>query len=362
MGYWACGLWFVVASAAALSTSELGVEEQIAGILADQGISALAREEVRHQLQGNVMQGLEVLDPYARYLPPDQVADRRRQREVGKVGIGAQLLSDPWGLLIIPLPGGPIDAAGLARRGYLKAVDGQSVEGWTPDRVAAALNGQAGSRVRITVVQGAGGPPLDLTVVRRQFRAPSLSLRWDGDIAYLKVWSFRRRETAVAMRRGLQFLAAQGSAPVIDLRDAQGGDYYEALDCAALFLAGGSLLGVLEDHSGTATDYTAPASLRISKRWPILLTAGATASAAEAFAAALRFNDAAVLVGAATYGKCLSQTEVPLRNGGVLRFSNRRMVWPGGRRCEPGGLLPDVEVDDPEYKSVTRLMERYDRG
>lgn len=89
---------------------------------------------------------------------------------------------------------------------------------------------------------------------------------------------------------------------VIDLRGNPGGDLDAALDAAALFVARDTTLARVVDAAGERV-VRARGAARITA--PLLVCVdGATASAAELFAATLQHHGRALLVGAPSYGKC----------------------------------------------------------
>jgi carboxyl-terminal processing protease len=163
----------------------------------------------------------------------------------------------------------------------------------------------------------------------------------------LRIRDFIAGQTRSALKASIDFIDLQESPLVIDLRESGGGDLFEALDCAGLFVSQGkSLGGLITRESGKSMVFSPPGD-KVSM--PVVLLVGPdTASAAEVFAAALHSNDRAILVGRPTFGKCLTQTEVTLSDGSVLRITNGRILLPEGIKCSAEGLVPDVHI--PEYR------------
>jgi carboxyl-terminal processing protease len=149
-----------------------------------------------------------------------------------------------------------------------------------------------------------------------------------------------------------------GTEPVIlDLRDATGGDLYEAFDTAAMFLPPGTRLGTMLDRDGNRREFFSPAGEK--KTMPLALFIGPdTASAAEIFAGALHRNGRGVLIGRPSYGKCSSQTDTHLSDGSVLRFTNSEVLLPDGDTCSGKGLRPDLEVGDAEQGNLSLLLKK----
>jgi carboxyl-terminal processing protease len=80
----------------------------------------------------------------------------------------------------------------------------------------------------------------------------------------------------------------------------------------------------------------------------IVLVNGASASAAEILAAALRENQRALLYGRRTYGKGSVQTIMPLSGGQALKLTTSIYYTPQGNSLNHHGLAPDVEIGGVE--------------
>ena len=331
-----------------------GLARELAGVLPAQSVGRFTREELLGLDDEDLLATLRARDPYARYLSPQDYAALRMPTQ--KVGIGVQLFEDHGRLLLVPYPNGPAFQAGLLGRTRLLRIEGRQVTGEPLERVARRMQGVAGSVVRIEVSVDDGETIQGLAVKRAPFTTPAAAYVEEDDLALLRIWSFRTRETVVALRTGLKRMRARDQPIVIDLRDAQGGDLFEALDATSLFLDGGLSVAAVDYIRSGRKDYLSLPKQRLIRQQVILLVGQSTASAAEAFARALRWYGAALLVGETTYGKCLTQTLVPLRNGGALAFSNGQLLGPGGSPCETRGLTPDIQVARATERSVRSLL------
>jgi carboxyl-terminal processing protease len=94
---------------------------------------------------------------------------------------------------------------------------------------------------------------------------------------------------------------------------------------------------------------------------------GASASAAEILAGALKDNGRAQLVGRRTYGKGVVQSVLPLADGRALKLTTSRYVTPAGVSINETGIEPDVLVpgadvmpsaarEDAEVKLALRTL------
>ena len=74
----------------------------------------------------------------------------------------------------------------------------------------------------------------------------------------------------------------------------------------------------------------------------VVLMNGASASAAEILAGALRDNRRATLVGHKTYGKGSVQTIMPLSDGRAIKLTTSHYYTPSGASINRVGIEPDV--------------------
>jgi carboxyl-terminal processing protease len=76
----------------------------------------------------------------------------------------------------------------------------------------------------------------------------------------------------------------------------------------------------------------------------VVLQDSYSASGAELFAAALKENDRALVIGETSYGKGSVNNAFPLSNGGALYTTIARWFTPDGNLIEEEGIAPDEEV------------------
>jgi carboxyl-terminal processing protease len=328
---------------------------EIADILGQRQLDPLPREQMLAVDAAHLQSLLRSRDPYARLLAPEEYAAFRSGDAAG-VGIGMQLSGVEARWYLVPIPGGPAWDAGIQVRAELLSIEGRSVRGQSLDWVAGQLRGAAGSSV-LLVLETGSSQLLARRVKRQPFVPPAVSYREEDGLAVLSIWDFRTRDTRRDLRGGLQRALESGRQPLIDLRWATGGDLYEALDCTGLFLPAGTTVAGIEYPDGQRRELSAPDGPRLLREPVLVLIGPGTASAAEAFALALQANAAGRLLGEPSYGKCLTQTLVPLSDGGAVRFSNGRLWGPAGTPCREQGLEPDLPVDGAESKSARALLE-----
>ena len=347
----------------ALPSAVLAVSpDEIRRILRDNALRPPSEAALAALDGGLLEQGLREIDAYARLFPP---RDYTPPAEGGKprIGIGAELLVRKGRFLLSILPTGPADRAGVPDRSHLLAVDGQAVEGLDENAVAALFRGDTGKIVRLKVVTPQGRTE-EFRVPREMFRPLDVEEVRSGGQRVLRIRRFTAGMTRPALQASLE-IAARGrvdtasdpSLLVIDLRDAGGGDLYEAFDMAGMFLPPGTPLGAMSGRHGERREFRAAQGRKFVM--PLALLIGPdTASAAEVFAGILRSHNRAVLVGQRSFGKCSSQTDVRLSDGSVLRYTNAEVLLPDGSSCTGQGLAPDREVTGASFDDLSALVEQ----
>lgn len=311
--------------------------------------------------EDNLAEALLQIDPYARFF----TAAEYRSPLLGPaawIGIGADLAVSAGEIFLAVYAGGAADLAGLPDRSKLVAIDGRSTAGVPVATVAESLKGVEGTVVTL-LVEGIDGRRSSFQVTRSTFTPLAVEPVALGTRRVLRIRQFVGGVTRSALLATLDFYAGREAGPaetlIIDLRDAGGGDLYEAFDLAGVFLSPGTSLGLVTGHDGVRRGLKSPEGKKITM--PLALLVGPdTASAAEIFAGILQQHGRARLVGRRTYGKCSSQTDGRLSDGSVLRYTNREVLLPDGQSCSRVGLQPDGQVTDVVFREIALLVAAAD--
>lgn len=300
---------------------------------------------------------LQQLDSYSRHIPADEVLKTKALQQ-GRTGIGVELYRKDNELLLMPFVGGPLYNSGIRERVHLLEVNGKKVRQLPTEAVAGILTGKVGSQLILKTASLDGNTTTVIRVTRQQFLPQTVEHITEGPLPYLRIRKFSARNTLSALLIGLKKLTEKGHLPIIDLRDAIGGDLHEAMDAASLFLAPEQVVARVEDNGGRRQTYYALPNQQLSSSSLILLIGPDTASAAEVFAAALQLNLRALLIGQRSYGKSSSQTLIPLSDGSMLKLSNLRILEPGDPSRAFQGVEPDIAVTTDTLLQTTALLKR----
>jgi carboxyl-terminal processing protease len=209
--------------------------------------------------------------------------------------------------------------------------------------VASALRGEEGTEV-VVVIRRADVGEIELTIVRDVLPVTSAGAQHlAGDIGYLHITRFAD-DTPELVAERLSELSSRGARGIIlDLRGNSSGRPSAAVSVVDHFLDGG-IAYVAEDLDGGLTQIPASAG-GIAVNLPmVVIVDERTAGPAELYAAAIRDNGRAPVIGMPTLGDTsLHRPHQVAADLAVVALDGR---WhaPGGPGTMAGGLQPGVEV------------------
>lgn len=293
------------------------------------------------------------LDPWSRYLDPEQFRSVKSAIQGAFDGIGATLdQRDGWPVVIAPIEGSPAWDAGLLPGDVITTIDERTTYGLSPDEVSAKLRGAAGTQVRLGIVRGED--ERTLTLERRRVTVHNVPYAFvpATGVGYLRLAHFSNgaaHDVALAVD---SLRRAGARALVLDLRGNPGGTIDEAVAIAGQFLPKGTAVTRTEGRaSGVDRDYVA-ADNKPETSWPLaVLVDRGSASASEILAGALQDHDRAVLVGDTTFGKGVAQQIYPLRGSlGAVQLTVSHYLTPSGRSIhrDHAGMTDDDSADEDE--------------
>jgi len=239
------------------------------------------------------------------------------------------------------LPGSA--AEGLVRvQDRILRINGERLGGKRALQIDALLKGEAGERLRLTVVRDIEVLEIELEI--RPFAVSSV--RWEilpERVGYVDIDNVTRG-VAKELETALAAMGAEGiTRAIIDLRGNRGGVFLDGMRLAEVFLPAKAILVRTLQHSGKVENFissnAAPVGMDL-----VVLVDKETGSSAEIFAAALRAHGKARIVGAQTYGKATLEETFKLANDWRVKFIVRAMFDPKGKSWHAGGLQPDFAV------------------
>lgn len=298
---------------------------------------------------------LRQLDPYSKYVPPPDASPP----SAPSGGFGVDLLPIDGRTVVIPRKDGPLYQAGYRDQHFLVSIDGTSVVDESLQQVGARLDQAAlAGSVWLGLRASSCAPTQTVRLIPSVTSRSSIEILQAEGYSYIRIHDFVSHETQRSLAAALNADSSPTRRVILDLRYAGGGDLFEVLDAASLFLRTGLHLVSVVDRAGQRQAYLAPADMQLVSRPVLLLIGPGTASASEVFVRALRRYGMAYAVGTTTRGKCISQRQFLLPNGAQLWLSNRRILDPDGRYCEGYGVTPDLLVDSEQLGDTLGLIRR----
>lgn len=240
--------------------------------------------------------------------------------------------------------------AGLKVGDVIILVDGVDLSSASVNEVAAALRGDAGNALKLSVLRK--GIEKKYELIREDFQSQDVSSdQVKKNILYLRIEAFSEQVV-----EDVKVELAQGNYQkglILDLRDNPGGILSVASDFAALFLSKGAIVSYdMANGDRKTIQVNAPASINV----PVaILINKNTASSAEVVAGALQDRNRAVLVGSNTFGKGSVQESSKLANGSSIEITVGRLRTPSGKFIEGVGIKPDVIAS--EAQSLPKAIE-----
>ena len=315
-------------------------------------------------IKGAIDGMLAALDPHSAYAEGADYQQTKATTDGNYGGLGITVSTEDGAVKIVaPTEDTPAWRAGLKAGDYITHLDGVLLYGSTLDEAVEKMRGDAGTKIKLTIVRPGRDKPFDVSLVREKIQLRPVKWEIRDQIGYININGFSA-QTGAATESALKSIdAATGGRPlgyVVDLRSNPGGLLDQAVSVSDAFLDHGE---IVSERGREKTDidrfYAHPGDLAHGLPVIVLVDAG-TASAAEIVAGALQDQRRAIVMGERSFGKGSVQTVMPMSASSVLRLTTARYYTPSGRSVQAGGIDPDIivpQLSDPDYKDRPRLRE-----
>jgi len=295
---------------------------------------------------------LRKLDPHSVFMSPEDYREMNLSTSGHFGGLGIVISIRDQALTVMrPMPDTPAGRAGLRRLDRITKINNESTLNMPLDDAVARLRGVPGTKVTVWIHRdGEGGwqgsRPFELT--REVINVRSVDSRPLGaGVGYVRIKQFQSN-TDDELGAALAKLGAGEPLRglVLDLRANPGGLLDQAAKVADRFLERGVIVATVGHSEGR--DQKEATRRGTEPSYPIVvLTNGASASASEIVAGALKNLDRAVVVGQRTFGKGTVQLVFPqiTPDGAALKLTIAEYLTPGDYSIQGVGVTPDVELD-----------------
>lgn len=302
-------------------------------------------------------------DPYSSYLTGEDLRALEDTTTGEYSGIGVVITKEESSVgaeVVTPIEGTPAYRAGLTAADLILRIDGEDVKELTLNDIVNKIRGPLGTELTLTVQRGKD-LVFDVKVKRENLEVPTVKRAMvSDDIAYVRLTQFTPY-TARYVREALRFFDQSSyRALIVDVRHNGGGRLDSVIEIADLFLDRGPIVSTRgRDRSETRVWNARVSDTMVRADVPmVVLIDGASASASEILAGALKDTTRATVIGTTSYGKGTVQQ---LRNfdGFDLKLTMSKYYTPADVSIDGKGIVPDIEVKDEEL--TTAEQAPYDR-
>lgn len=306
----------------------------------------------------NAVRGmLAGLDPHSSYLDPEAYLALQEGTTGAFGGLGIEVGMEGGSLKVIaPIDDTPAQRAGVQAGDVIIKLDGTPVRGLSLNDAVKMMRGEAGTKIRLSIVRNGLDKPLELTIVRAVIQIQSVKSRFlEPGFAYIRISHFQSRtgDDMQTQIRDLKRNAANGLKGVIlDLRNNPGGVLGAAVSVSDGFLREGRIVYTEGRVQDAKLEFNAKPPDLIDGAPLIVLINEGSASASEIVAGALQDQQRAVIMGRRSFGKGSVQTILPMNNDAALKLTTARYYTPSGRSIQAEGIRPDIVIDKVKLAGI----------
>ena len=248
-------------------------------------------------------------DPYSYYLNQKNYKTSIVSDKAAYVDIGIRAAFDKETECILVdfvRRGSPAELAGLKTGDIITMIDGKSVTDEGYRKSVRSLSGEEGSSVRIIVKRKGENANITFNVSRVKFTSQTVEYSLIEQIGYIFINEFTGT-TSADFKTAIEDLTAQGAKGyILDVRFNAGGDYESAIEVLDDIMPVATICTRKEKKGDQL--YTSDAE---SVNLPIIVVQNSqTSGSGELFAASLRDNGIAKIVGEKSTGNARSQIDI----------------------------------------------------
>ena len=298
-------------------------------------------------------------DPHSVYIPKEYGLTHFEEQVSGEyAGIGISMQQQEKSAVVLTVfKDSPADKAGMKAGDVFYEVNGTSAAGKDIEWLSDQIRGKEGTDVSIKVKRG--DKILSFTITRAVVDTPTVTAEIiEGNIGYITISQFDA-STHTELEKAMDEMGDINGV-IIDLRDNPGGYFEVCLQTADPFLdACNIVIARYKDK-----EEISEADEKVKYEMPmVVLINEKSASSSEIFAACMKDNERATLVGTKSYGKGSIQTSFPLSDNTGLNLTIGHFFSPKGNSIDKVGVTPHiiVEFEQPEgAKYDTQLQAAID--
>ena len=266
------------------------------------------------------------------------------------VGLSIATLNDGTITVIEVFDDSPSHKAGIKVGDIILKVDGESYEGKSGSDISNYVKNSGKDKVILTIKRD--DKEEDITVNLSKVDIPYVSgeiLEKDGKkIGYIDISLFSSNSYKQFKNKLDKLEKDNIDGLIIDVRDNSGGYLTSVTDICNLFLEKGKVIYQLEDSKGKVLKKDTTKEKRSYDI--VVLINGASASASEILASAIKESYGGEIVGTNSFGKGTVQQTKKLLDGSMIKYTTQKWLTPDGNFINEIGVTPTKEVElDSKY-------------
>lgn len=297
---------------------------------------------------------LSSLDPYSVFFTKEEFKEFTKSLSGSFEGIGVNIKKSGQYIEIINvIKGAPAESAGLKQGDKIISVDGVSTLNMELDIFISKARGPKGTKVKLGILRGSAGITQYFEITRNEVKVPQLEYKAIDGIGYIKISEFGENVDK-DFEEALNFFDKSGITKlIIDVRGNPGGLLGETVNICRKLIPKGPIVHI-KTNSEQKTIYS---YLENPKYKIVVLVNGASASASEVFAGAVKDTKAGIIVGTKTFGKGTVQTIFDLNGGDYIKMTIANYYTPNNSSVNKIGITPDYIVNQVYIEDKDQLVD-----
>lgn len=305
-------------------------------------------------------------DPYSTFIDDSNATNFDVELDGEFYGLGVEItINDNSEIEVYSiLPGYEAEKSGIAKGDVITHLDGESVSGLSTTEFRSKMIQNNKETVTLTVLRN--GETLDFTIKRTLVQIESVKTETyksgKAKVGYIGISIFASN-TYRQFKEALAKLESENiDSLIVDVRSNSGGHLSIVTDVISEFLDSSHVIYQVKDSEGVVKEYSR--GNKTKEYDVIVLIDGASASASELLASALKEQYGAKLLGTKSFGKSTVQQVIDLENGSKYKITIKEWLTSEGNVINGNGLTPDVEVNlsenylkDPTTENDNQLQE-----
>jgi len=304
------------------------------------------------------------LDDYSVYYTKEELDSFLNDMSGEICGIGVLVTADARGLIVSNVyDNTPAKEGGLMQGDIITHADGVFLGGLDIEIAKQYIIGLENTAVSITFTRN--NVSTQKTFIRRKVSIDSgfYQIIENGSIGYIQLSEFNNNASEFVEKALAEFDKEKITDIIFDVRNNPGGGLNELVDVCSLFIPSGPAIHLEYKNPLRFTTLYAENKNETPKYNLIVLINENSASASEAFSAAVQDTGVGIVVGERSFGKGTMQNIIPFKIGGGIKLTEAVYLSPNKREVNGIGVIPDVEAPDKlvAYEKADLEPITYDR-